>query len=93
MFNAATGVDCGWGERQMKTIVLTRLLQAVPALLGVTAVAFALLYLTGDPSQTMLPPEATETTRAASPASCLADSGKNEPATVYGTMAHEAPRD
>ncbi len=49
----------------MKTIVLTRLLQGVPALLGVTVVAFALLYLTGDPSQTMLPPEATETTRAA----------------------------
>ncbi len=49
----------------MKTIVLTRLLQGIPALLGVTLVAFILLYLTGDPSQTMLPPEATETSRAA----------------------------
>ena len=49
----------------MRTIVLTRLLQAGPALLGVTAVAFVLLYLTGDPSQALLPPEATEATRAA----------------------------
>lgn len=49
----------------MRTIVLTRLLQAVPALLGVTAVAFALLYLTGDPSQALLPPEATESAREA----------------------------
>ena len=49
----------------MRTIVLTRLLQAGPALLGVTAVAFVLLYLTGDPSQALLPPEANEATRAA----------------------------
>jgi ABC-type dipeptide/oligopeptide/nickel transport system permease component len=49
----------------MQTIVLTRLLQAVPALLGVTLVAFTLLYLTGDPSQALLPPEATESARAA----------------------------
>jgi peptide/nickel transport system permease protein len=49
----------------MRAIVISRLLQAGPALLGVTAVAFVLLYLTGDPSQALLPPEATEATRAA----------------------------
>jgi ABC-type dipeptide/oligopeptide/nickel transport system permease component len=49
----------------MRTIVLTRLLQAIPALLGVTLVAFTLLYLTGDPSMAYLPPEATESARAA----------------------------
>jgi peptide/nickel transport system permease protein len=49
----------------MKTIVLSRLLQAVPALLGVTVIAFALLYLTGDPTQALLPPETPEATREA----------------------------
>jgi peptide/nickel transport system permease protein len=49
----------------MKTIILTRLLQAIPALLGVTVVAFTLLYLTGDPTQALLPPETTDSAREA----------------------------
>src|SRR4051794_21618059 len=35
-----------------------RLLQAIPALIGVSLVAFVLLYSTGDPTYVLLPPEA-----------------------------------
>jgi peptide/nickel transport system permease protein len=42
-----------------------RLLQAIPALLGVSFVAFALLYSTGDPTYVLLPQEATPEQRQA----------------------------
>ncbi|MGH3240691.1 MAG: ABC transporter permease [Spirillospora sp.] len=42
----------------MRGYLLRRVLQAVPALLGVTLVAFVLVRFTGDPAQVMLPPEA-----------------------------------
>ncbi|MFN8636116.1 MAG: ABC transporter permease [Chloroflexota bacterium] len=42
-----------------------RLLQAIPALLGVSFVAFALLYSTGDPTYVLLPPEASPEQREA----------------------------
>jgi ABC-type dipeptide/oligopeptide/nickel transport system permease component len=45
--------------------LVTRVLQAVPALIGITAVAFVLLHLSGDPSYVLLPPEATDEQRAA----------------------------
>jgi ABC-type dipeptide/oligopeptide/nickel transport system permease component len=45
--------------------LVTRALQAVPALIGITAVAFVLLHLSGDPSYVLLPPEATDEQRAA----------------------------
>jgi ABC-type dipeptide/oligopeptide/nickel transport system permease component len=45
--------------------LVTRALQAVPALIGITAVAFVLLHLSGDPSSVLLPPEATDEQRAA----------------------------
>ena len=48
----------------MASIVLSRLVQAVPSLLGVTIVAFALLQLSGDITQLLLPMEASEEVRA-----------------------------
>ena len=42
-----------------------RLLQAVPALLGVSLVAFVLLHATGDPTYVLLAPEATAEQRQA----------------------------
>jgi ABC-type dipeptide/oligopeptide/nickel transport system permease component len=45
--------------------ILVRLLQAVPALIGVTAVAFVLLLSTGDLTQVLLPMQATDEVRAA----------------------------
>src|SRR4051794_34399796 len=44
--------------------VLTRFVQAVPALIGVTLVAFVLLQISGDMTFVMLPPDATEAQRA-----------------------------
>lgn len=42
-----------------------RLLQAIPALIGVTLVAFCLLYSTGDPTYMFLPPETSPEQRQA----------------------------
>lgn len=41
----------------MLTFLLGRLAQAVPTLLGATAIVFILVHLTGDPALLMLPPE------------------------------------
>lgn len=49
----------------MVRTVIARLIQAIPALFGVTVIAFVLLHLSGDPTYTLLPPEATEEQRAA----------------------------
>ena len=43
----------------MATYIIKRLLQAILVLLGVTAVVFFVLNLTGDPVELMLPPTAT----------------------------------
>lgn len=48
----------------MLSAVANRLLQGVPTLVGVTMIAFVLLQLGGDVSQTMLPPEASAQARA-----------------------------
>src|SRR6266850_1728746 len=45
-------------------MVLSRLVQAVPSLLGVTIIAFVLLHLSGDVTQLLLPMEASEEVRA-----------------------------
>jgi ABC-type dipeptide/oligopeptide/nickel transport system permease component len=44
--------------------VVSRLVQAVPALIGVTLVAFVLLQISGDMTVVLLPPDATEAQRA-----------------------------
>ncbi|GAC1314215.1 MAG: ABC transporter permease [Chloroflexota bacterium] len=49
----------------MLRAVLTRVLQAVPAIIGVTIVVFVLLHVSGDPSYILLPPEATTEQRQA----------------------------
>jgi peptide/nickel transport system permease protein len=49
----------------MAILLLRRLLQAVPALMGVTLVVFLLLHASGDPTHFMLPPDATESDRQA----------------------------
>lgn len=49
----------------MVRTIAVRLAQAVPALVGVSLIAFILLQLSGDPSYTLLPPEATDEQRAA----------------------------
>ena len=48
----------------MASMVLSRLVQAVPSLLGVTIIAFAPLHLSGDITQLLLPMEASEEVRA-----------------------------
>ena len=48
----------------MVRMVLSRLVQAVPSLLGVTLIAFVLLQLSGDVTQLLLPMEASEEVRA-----------------------------
>ena len=48
----------------MASMVLSRLVQAVPSLLGVTIIAFVLLHLSGDVTQLLLPMEASEEVRA-----------------------------
>jgi peptide/nickel transport system permease protein len=45
--------------------LLLRLLQAIPALIGVSLVAFVLLHATGDPTYVLLPPEASAEQRRA----------------------------
>jgi len=45
--------------------LIGRVLQSVPALVGVTLVVFLLLHASGDPADLMLPPDATETDRQA----------------------------
>jgi peptide/nickel transport system permease protein len=45
-------------------MVLSRLVQAVPSLLGVTLIAIVLLQLSGDVTQLLLPMEASEEVRA-----------------------------
>jgi ABC-type dipeptide/oligopeptide/nickel transport system permease component len=49
----------------MLRAVLSRVVQAVPALIGITAVAFVLLHISGDPTYILLPPEASNAERAA----------------------------
>jgi peptide/nickel transport system permease protein len=49
----------------MTSYLLRRLLQAVPALLGVTLVVFLLLNASGDPTFYMLPPDASDADRQA----------------------------
>ena len=49
----------------MARFVLIRLVQAIPVLVGVTALAFALLELSGDPTQVLLPAQASDEVRAA----------------------------
>src|SRR5205823_4287455 len=49
----------------MGRTIVARLLQTVPALVGVTIIAFILLHLSGDPTYTLLPPEASDEQRAA----------------------------
>lgn len=49
----------------MSRFLIGRLLQAVPALVGVTLVVFLLLHASGDPADFMLPPEATDSDRQA----------------------------
>ena len=49
----------------MTAYLLRRLLQAVPALLGVTLVVFLLLNASGDPTFYMLPPDASDADRQA----------------------------
>jgi peptide/nickel transport system permease protein len=46
-------------------IIVRRAVRAAAALLGVVAVVFVLLHLSGDPTYILLPPEATEDQRAA----------------------------
>lgn len=41
----------------MLTLLLGRLIQAVPTLVGATVIVFMLVHLTGDPALLMLPPE------------------------------------
>ena len=43
----------------MKTFLIRRLLQSLLVLLGVSAVVFFILHLTGDPTLLLLPPDAT----------------------------------
>jgi len=45
--------------------VIGRVLQSIPALVGVTLVVFLLLHASGDPADLMLPPEATDADRQA----------------------------
>jgi ABC-type dipeptide/oligopeptide/nickel transport system permease component len=54
--------DC---ERSVGRTVVARIFQAVPALVGVTVIAFILLHISGDPTYTLLPPEASDEQRAA----------------------------
>lgn len=49
----------------MAALLLRRILQAAPALIGVTLVVFMLLHASGDPADVMLPLEATDGDRAA----------------------------
>ncbi len=49
----------------MARLIAVRLLQAIPALLGVTLVVFLLLHVSGDPASILLPPEASEADRQA----------------------------
>ena len=43
----------------MRRYVAARLLQSLVVLFGVSAIAFLLMYLTGDPVPLLLPPDAT----------------------------------
>jgi len=47
----------------MQGFIISRLLQSVLVVLGVSLVVFMILRLSGDPSYLMLPPEATEADR------------------------------
>jgi peptide/nickel transport system permease protein len=49
----------------MTRFALARLVQAIPSLLGVTLAAFVLLQLSGDVTQILLPPQASDEVRAA----------------------------
>ena len=49
----------------MTRFALARLVQAIPSLLGVTLAAFVLLQLSGDVTEILLPPQATDEVRAA----------------------------
>jgi peptide/nickel transport system permease protein len=65
----------------MTGYVLRRLLQTVPVLVGISALSFFLLHLTGDPAALLLSPETTAETRAA----FRAEHGLDDPLYVqYG---------
>ena len=49
----------------MIRFIVVRLLQAIPAWIGMTMVVFALMQFLGDPTVVMLPPDASEANRAA----------------------------
>lgn len=49
----------------MSRYVTSRILQAIPTLLGVTVIVFLLLQLSGDPASILLPMDATDADRAA----------------------------
>jgi len=49
----------------MIKFIVVRLLQAIPAWIGMTMVVFALMQFLGDPTVVMLPPDASEANRAA----------------------------
>ena len=49
----------------MIRFIVVRLLQAIPAWIGMTMVVFALMQFLGDPTVVMLPPDASEVNRAA----------------------------
>src|SRR5438105_860953 len=65
----------------MAGYVLRRLLQTVPVLVGISALSFFLLHLTGDPAALLLSPETTAEARAA----FRAEHGLDDPLYVqYG---------
>ncbi len=49
----------------MTRLISVRLLQAIPAWIGMTVVVFALMKFLGDPTMVLLPPDASDTNRAA----------------------------
>ncbi|MBW3634247.1 MAG: ABC transporter permease, partial [Chloroflexi bacterium] len=49
----------------MSRYVSSRILQAIPALIGVTIIVFLLLQLSGDPASILLPLDASDADRAA----------------------------
>ena len=48
----------------MIKFIVFRLLQVIPAWIGMTMVVFALMQFLGDPTVVMLPPDASEANRA-----------------------------
>lgn len=71
------------------TMVLQRLLQMVPVLIGISIITFLMLHLTGDPAQVILGPEAT----TAAIEQLREEMGLNDPLLVqYGRFVANAVR-